>query len=185
MIAQQVERDERVLRQCPTLQEQHLVPVGNREQAAQTSLGILRDGDELLAAMAHLHDRHARAVPVQELVARALEQLLRRRGGPRAEVVDPGHCSVGVPGASPPSSSDSVSTTRSRPASFSPSPRLMSVTPCVERPISRIAFTGVRISTPRLEISITSSSGRTSAAATTWPLRSDCWIAIMPLVPRP
>ena len=39
------------------------------------------------------------------------------------------------------SSSSSGSTTRSRPASFSPSPRLISVTPCVDRPISRIDFT--------------------------------------------
>src|SRR2546426_6531681 len=81
--------------------------------------------------------------------------------------------------------SSSVSTTRSSPASFSPSPRLISVTPCVERPISRIAFTGVRINTPPVEINMTSSSGRTSAAATTCPLRPLCWIAIMPFVPRP
>ena len=59
------------------------------------------------------------------------------------------------------------------------------MTPCVERLISRIDFTCVRISTPPVEISITSSSGRTSAAATTVPLRAVCWIAIMPLVPRP
>ena len=59
------------------------------------------------------------------------------------------------------------------------------MTPCVDRPISRIDFTLVRISTPPVEISITSSSFDTSAAATTLPLRSDCWIAIMPLVPRP
>src|SRR5215470_3356397 len=83
------------------------------------------------------------------------------------------------------SPASSVSTTRSSPASFSPSPRLIKVTPCVERPISRIEETSVRISTPPVEISITSSLDRTRAAATTWPLRSLCWMAIMPLVPRP
>ena len=61
----------------------------------------------------------------------------------------------------------------------------MSVTPCVERLISRIDFTLVRISTPPVEISITSSSGRTSAAATTVPFLAVCWIAIIPFVPRP
>ena len=71
------------------------------------------------------------------------------------------------------------------PDSFSPASRLISVTPWVERPISRISFTRVRISTPPDVISMISSSGDTSVAATTLPLRSEVWIAIMPCVPRP
>ena len=57
-----------------------------------------------------------------------------------------------------------------RPRSFSPSPSAISVTPCVERPISRICATAVRISTPPVEISITSSWSSTSTAPTSAPL---------------
>ena len=74
---------------------------------------------------------------------------------------------------------------RSMPASFSPSSSEINVTPCVERPISRICDTAVRISTPPVEISITSSCSSTSTAPITGPLRSDTWIAIMPWPPRP
>ncbi|MNT88172.1 hypothetical protein D3C72_2286890 [compost metagenome] len=74
---------------------------------------------------------------------------------------------------------------RCKPDSLVPSSTLISVTPCVARPISRISPTRVRISTPPVVISMISSSGETSAAATTRPLRSLVWIAIMPLVPRP
>ncbi len=74
---------------------------------------------------------------------------------------------------------------RSTPASFSPSPRAISVTPWVERPISRICVTAVRIRTPPVEISITSSLSSTSTAPTRAPLRSLAWIAIMPRPPRP
>ncbi len=61
----------------------------------------------------------------------------------------------------------------------------MSVTPCVERPISRISATRVRISTPPEVISMISSSVEASVAATTLPLLSEVWMAIMPCVPRP
>ena len=66
-----------------------------------------------------------------------------------------------------------------------PSPTAISVTPCVARPISRISETRVRTSTPPVVISMISSRGSTSTAATTRPLRSLVWIAIMPFVPRP
>jgi hypothetical protein len=74
---------------------------------------------------------------------------------------------------------------RSMPASFSPSPSAISVTPCVERPISRICATAVRISTPPVEMSITSSLSSTSTAPMSGPLRSETWIAITPWPPRP
>ena len=79
----------------------------------------------------------------------------------------------------------SFSTMRCRPESSEPSSNPISVTPWVARPISRISLTRVRTSTPVSVISMISSSVRTSVAATTLPLRSLCWIAIMPLVPRP
>ena len=66
----------------------------------------------------------------------------------------------------------SFSTMRCRPISLAPSSRAIRVTPCVARPISRISATRVRTSTPLSVISMISSSGRTSVAATTLPLRS-------------
>src|SRR5574340_883707 len=81
---------------------------------------------------------------------------------------------------SPPSSSWTDST----PISFSPLSRLISVTPCVARLMARISLTRVRISTPPVVISMISSSSFTSVAATTLPLRSLVWIAIMPCVAR-
>jgi hypothetical protein len=66
-----------------------------------------------------------------------------------------------------------------------PSSRLIRVTPWVERPISRMSCTSVRISTPPVEISISSSVSATSTAPISLPLRSEVWMAIMPLVPRP
>ena len=67
----------------------------------------------------------------------------------------------------------SFSTMRCRLISLAPSSSAMRVTPCVARPSSRISATRVRTSTPRSVISMISSSGRTSVAATTLPLRSD------------
>ena len=79
----------------------------------------------------------------------------------------------------------SDSTTRCRPLSFEPSSTAIKVTPWVARPISRTSATRVRTNTPPVVMSIISSSGLTNTAATTLPLRSEVWIAIMPLVPRP
>src|SRR5512139_54032 len=80
-----------------------------------------------------------------------------------------------------PSSSSWVDST---PISFWPLSRLMSVTPWVARLMARISLTRVRISTPPSVISMISSSSFTSVAATTLPLRSLVWIAIMPCVAR-
>ena len=74
---------------------------------------------------------------------------------------------------------------RERALRLAPSSSPIKVTPCVARPSSRISLTRVRTSTPLSVMSMISSSPRTSVAATTLPLRSDCWIAIIPLVPRP
>lgn len=55
-----------------TLQEQDLVVGGNVHQLAQVLLGLLDHGLELLAAVAHLHDAHASALVVDEVLLRLL-----------------------------------------------------------------------------------------------------------------
>jgi len=51
-------------RNAATLHEQDLEVGGHLQQGAEVQLGLLMDGDDLLAAMAHLHHAHAAAVPV-------------------------------------------------------------------------------------------------------------------------
>src|SRR5438128_4147699 len=197
LAVQQIHRHLGELQRRAALKEQHLVVLRYREQLAQILLGFGSDADELLAAMAHLHHRHAAAVPVEDLVAGAGKDFGGEHRRPRAEIENTGHqCTVGG-GASGGGSSSwesplpplplprSRSSMRSRPASFSPASSEISVTPCVERPISRSCATLVRISTPPVEISITSSLSSTSTAPTTWPFRSEVWIEITPWPPRP
>ena len=62
---------------------------------------------------------------------------------------------------------------RLNPASLSFLPKLISVTPCVERLISRISLTRVRIITPFVPINMISSSWLTNVAATTLPFRAE------------
>src|SRR3954471_4028158 len=204
--AQQVHRHLRELQRGTARQEQQLVIRRHGEQLAQVLLGVGGDADELLAAMTHLHHRHAAAVPVEHLVAGAGKDFRGQHRRARAEIEDARHqCTVGggdsggtssAGGASAPGSASpplpplpfaprSRSSMRSSPASFSPSPIAIRVTPCVERPISRICATLVRISTPPVEISITSSLSSASTAPTTLPLRSEVWIEITPWPPRP
>src|SRR5216110_3369182 len=61
----------------------------------------------------------------------------------------------------------------------------MSRTPWVFRPISEISETLVRMTIPPRVMSITSSDGTTSSAATTRPFRSVAWIEMIPFPPRP
>ncbi len=84
--AQQIHWHDCVLPNRPALQEQHLVIWRNGEQFAKAGFGMRMDRDELLAAMAHFHDRHARTMPVQHLVARFFQNLLRQDRGPCAEI---------------------------------------------------------------------------------------------------
>ena len=99
--------------------------------------------------------------------------------------ISPGPRAGAVSADSPSAGLASFSTMRCSPLSLEPSSRPISVTPWVARPSSRISLTRVRTSTPLSVISMISSSACTSVAATTLPLRSLCWMAIMPLVPRP
>ncbi len=73
----QVEGHSRELRCRSALQEQHLVVRRDGEQLAQIGLGLLRDAEERLAAMADLHHGRTDAVPVEQLVASLLEHLDR------------------------------------------------------------------------------------------------------------
>src|SRR5512147_1036879 len=200
--SQQIERHHGELQVRTALQEEHLVARRHAEQAAQQALRLGQDRDELFAAVAGLHDGVTPPVPVQKFLLGGLQHGLRQYSRTGREVVDAGQGAAfaqpSAAGASgdpfsgvdsavscPLPASLSRSTTRCSPDSVVPSSSAISVTPCVARPISRISATRVRISTPPVVISITSSSPRTSVAATTLPLRSLVAMAIMPLVPRP
>jgi hypothetical protein len=91
LAVQQVHRHLRELERGPALEEENLVIRRDREQLAQVGLGLVRDRDELRAAVAHLHHRHAAAVPVEHLVAGARQHFGRQHGRARAEVENPGH----------------------------------------------------------------------------------------------
>src|SRR5690606_17692908 len=173
------------------------------------------DLHELLAAMAHFHDRHAAAVPIGHLGGCLLQDLERQDRRPRRKIPGPHQSFSPVSGLEPaPASSEpdwsgaspasgaacsadassspgsssrsaSLSTTRRTPDRVLFSSTLIRVTPWVARPISRISDTRVRTSTPAVVMSMISSAGVTSTAPTTLPLRAEVWMAIMPLVPRP
>ena len=93
-IAEQVHRHDRVFADRAALQEQHFVVVTDRHQLAQIGLGLVRDRNELGAAMAHLHHRHAAAVPVEHFCCGALQHFFREHRGSGAEIED-GHLIVG------------------------------------------------------------------------------------------
>ena len=85
---QQVHRHDRVLADRAALQEQHLVAAGDREQRAQIGFGLGRDGDEFLAAVAHLHHRHAAALPVEHFGGGLAQHGFGEHRGAGAEVED-------------------------------------------------------------------------------------------------
>ena len=58
---------------------------------AQQAFGLGVDGDEFFAAVAHLHHRHARAVPVEHLFGGLAQHAFGQRGRAGAEVVDALH----------------------------------------------------------------------------------------------
>src|SRR5205814_6711173 len=62
-----------------------------RQELAQICFGLFGDGDERLATMAHLHDRHASATPVEKLVSRLLEDFGGKDGWSRTEIVNARH----------------------------------------------------------------------------------------------
>ena len=58
------------------------------EEGAEIRFGLLDYGEKLFAAVAHLHDAHARSVPVVELGLGAEEDVFREGGGAGGEVED-------------------------------------------------------------------------------------------------
>jgi hypothetical protein len=82
LAAQQVDRNHLELRRGTTLQEQHLVVGRNAHQFAQVGFGLGGDAHELLAAVAHFHDRSAAAVPIEHFVGGLLENLFGKAAGP-------------------------------------------------------------------------------------------------------
>ena len=147
------------------LQEQHLVVRRDGQQLAQVGLGLRGDRDEVLAAMAHLHHRHAAAVPVEHLLAGLLEHGLGSTAGPAlklktrmvgsesdsergacipsliAERNDVDEYRTAIAGALPPALRRclglGLGTMRSRPTSFSPSSSRISARPAWRGPWSR------------------------------------------------
>ena len=138
-----------------------------------------------LGALDFAHFVGERGPPVQQTQELAVDLVDFDAQVTQAPAHQPPPSGPAVSAASPSEGLASFSTIRCRPLSFDPSSSPISVTPCVARPSSRISLTRVRTSTPLSVISMISSSACTSVAATTLPLRSLCWIAIMPLVPRP
>jgi hypothetical protein len=58
----------------------------NGQKLAQAGFRLRVNRDEFLAAMTHFHDRHARSVPIQHLVACFFQNRLRQNRRPRTEI---------------------------------------------------------------------------------------------------
>jgi len=63
----EIQRQQGLVGGRATGEEQHRVVIGNADQRAQVGLGLRRHRDEILAAVADLHDGRADAVPVEHL----------------------------------------------------------------------------------------------------------------------
>jgi len=68
LAAQQIHGHHRELLSSATLQEQHLVIGGNLQQVAQVLFGLLGHRNEFFAAVTHLHDGHAAAMPIEQFL---------------------------------------------------------------------------------------------------------------------
>eukprot|EP00042_Codosiga_hollandica_P000646 m.924019 g.924019 ORF g.924019 m.924019 type:complete len:468 (+) comp116546_c0_seq1:367-1770(+) len=84
--AAQVQRHDGVFTQPATLHEQDAEVARHCQQLSQISFGRLGNGDELLAAVAHLHDAHAAALPVQHLGRHLAQYGLGQGGGAGGKV---------------------------------------------------------------------------------------------------
>ena len=87
----QVHGHDGVFGQAATLHEQNLEVGGHGQQLAQVRFGLLVNADELFAPVAHLHDTHARGMPIQHLGCGLLQHSLRHDGGTRREVESAAH----------------------------------------------------------------------------------------------
>lgn len=84
----QVEGDGGELGRGAALEEEDGVVVGDPKEGAQIGLRLLDHAVELLAAVAHLHDAHARPAVVVQLRLRPQQHGLRQGGGAGGEVED-------------------------------------------------------------------------------------------------
>ena len=75
----QVQRHDGVFSQTTALHEQNLKVIRHRQQLTQVSLRLFVNGNELFAPVAHFHDAHATAMPVQHL-CRGFGQHFLRHG---------------------------------------------------------------------------------------------------------
>ena len=70
------------------LDEHYLVVIGDVHEVAKILLGLVNDLLEDLGTVAHLHDAHAGAFIIHEVVTNALKHLLGEDGGTCGEVVN-------------------------------------------------------------------------------------------------
>ena len=87
----QVEGHDGVLPEPPTLLEQDLVIGRHVQQLAQINHRLAVDAGKFGTTVAHLHHRHAAAMPVEHVVRGLLEHLFRQYGGAGREIEDLGH----------------------------------------------------------------------------------------------
>jgi hypothetical protein len=85
---EEIHRHHRKLLRRATLDEQHLVAVGNLGEAARLILGLADDLLEELAPVAVLGDPHATAADVPEILLRLLQHRLGEHAGTGAKVVN-------------------------------------------------------------------------------------------------
>ena len=87
----EIQRDHGKLLGGTALKETDLVVVGNVHYPAQGGLGVLDDGIEPLAAVAHLHHALTAVAVLEQLCLCLLEHLLGQHAGACAEVVNSCH----------------------------------------------------------------------------------------------
>jgi len=97
----EVQRNAGELPAGPTLEEQDAVVLTDPHHLTQQRLGLGRARHERLAPVRHLHHRHPRTLPVQQLGAGLLQHLGREHGGAGGEVED-AHGPILAPGAGRP-----------------------------------------------------------------------------------
>ena len=88
---QQVQRQGSKLQRGATGQEQHLVLGRDVQQLAQVSLGLGLDAHVVLATVAHLHHRHAGAMPVGHFGGGLGQHGLGQHGRTGTEVEELAH----------------------------------------------------------------------------------------------
>jgi hypothetical protein len=70
------------------LQKEDFVLVWDVQEGSEIVLGVIRDLEELLSSVGHLHGGEAGSVPVHELILGLLENSLREAARAGREVVD-------------------------------------------------------------------------------------------------